>query len=637
MREPGGAKPVCQWYMKGNCKFGHKCALAHILPGQSMAMDRKNKKAAQIANGGGGGNGGGVAGGGGGGGSGGRDSRDARDGRKARPGGGRNSLLGGSTAPTRAPMRPPGLATAISPSAPAPPVQTTDFHLDEGDKLPTAPAAPADNESALDDTMGVNVELVDDFDIPVAVPRRPSVTNRASDFGPIGSPPRKSPGQNNGFSPATSPSRFLVPLAPQNDHRARAGIASSLGATRMWTSDFGPRDSAMGPTGSSALGGDLALPDDDDIADVVPGSMDDMTNLEEKMRGLGRPAQMPLRPVDDGSQVSHNYSRSMPAHSLLGDVQALWGSDGVGMPASPGAQGVLGGGLGNGTPRSFKSGGFGGRADDNGMSLSPGSHVNSLLSPSNASAAFLPGLHANYRAGPALRPYANQRSISASHAPGQPPLGIPGSLNAGGLLSQTRMTGPPIAMSPPMSTGFVRPGLESLASEPYFNAGHLPPMPLTSTDANFPDHVTGAALSPGTMALQAHAPGQSLPQGLAAGYSRMHAQPLPANLPSPAAFSPGKVSGGVGNLGYDKWVNTTPGVHPVDAGRGAAGSPAKAGGREAMLARYGHGGRPAPIGLAGAGRMPSGGRGWGHMQTPLSPLAGPVAEADDDDVFILDH
>lgn len=30
---------------KRNCKFGHKCALAHVLPGQSMAMDRKNKKA----------------------------------------------------------------------------------------------------------------------------------------------------------------------------------------------------------------------------------------------------------------------------------------------------------------------------------------------------------------------------------------------------------------------------------------------------------------------------------------------------------------------------------------------------------------------------------------------------------------
>ncbi|SPO23684.1 uncharacterized protein UTRI_03788_B [Ustilago trichophora] len=43
----GGQKSVCQWFLKGNCRFGHKCALAHVLPGQPMSMDRKNKRAAQ--------------------------------------------------------------------------------------------------------------------------------------------------------------------------------------------------------------------------------------------------------------------------------------------------------------------------------------------------------------------------------------------------------------------------------------------------------------------------------------------------------------------------------------------------------------------------------------------------------------
>ncbi|GJN89253.1 hypothetical protein Rhopal_002232-T1 [Rhodotorula paludigena] len=42
-------KPICQWFAKGNCKFGHKCALAHVLPGQPMSFDRKNKRAAQQA------------------------------------------------------------------------------------------------------------------------------------------------------------------------------------------------------------------------------------------------------------------------------------------------------------------------------------------------------------------------------------------------------------------------------------------------------------------------------------------------------------------------------------------------------------------------------------------------------------
>ncbi|UZJ55175.1 hypothetical protein CBS101457_004495 [Exobasidium rhododendri] len=42
----GQGKAVCQWFLKGSCRFGHKCALAHILPGQPMSMDRKNKRAA---------------------------------------------------------------------------------------------------------------------------------------------------------------------------------------------------------------------------------------------------------------------------------------------------------------------------------------------------------------------------------------------------------------------------------------------------------------------------------------------------------------------------------------------------------------------------------------------------------------
>ncbi|GAA5882007.1 hypothetical protein JCM16303_003506 [Sporobolomyces ruberrimus] len=45
----GQTKPICQWFAKGNCKFGHKCALAHVLPGQPMSFDRKNKRAAQAA------------------------------------------------------------------------------------------------------------------------------------------------------------------------------------------------------------------------------------------------------------------------------------------------------------------------------------------------------------------------------------------------------------------------------------------------------------------------------------------------------------------------------------------------------------------------------------------------------------
>ena len=90
--EPGGQKETCTWFVKGNCKFGHKCALAHILPGQSMAMDRKNKKAAQTAAAAAAGTEKGKSG----------NKGAKREGAGAGGGGNRLPLLaGGATAPTR--------------------------------------------------------------------------------------------------------------------------------------------------------------------------------------------------------------------------------------------------------------------------------------------------------------------------------------------------------------------------------------------------------------------------------------------------------------------------------------------------------------------------------------------------------
>ena len=36
----------CTWYLKGSCRFGHRCALSHVMPGQPQSMDKKNKKQA---------------------------------------------------------------------------------------------------------------------------------------------------------------------------------------------------------------------------------------------------------------------------------------------------------------------------------------------------------------------------------------------------------------------------------------------------------------------------------------------------------------------------------------------------------------------------------------------------------------
>ncbi len=64
--EEGGKKETCQWFLKGNCKFGHKCKSTAMdlgirdaaltsrcttacATGEPLSMDRKNKKAQQQA------------------------------------------------------------------------------------------------------------------------------------------------------------------------------------------------------------------------------------------------------------------------------------------------------------------------------------------------------------------------------------------------------------------------------------------------------------------------------------------------------------------------------------------------------------------------------------------------------------
>ncbi|KAF8155464.1 hypothetical protein B0H34DRAFT_675660 [Crassisporium funariophilum] len=245
--EPGGQKETCTWFIKGNCKFGHKCALAHVLPGQSMAMDRKNKKAAQTAAAA-------SSGAGAGGDKGGKPG--SRGGKRELAAGGNGSagrlplLAGGATAPTRilntggsgpsSSGRPPmsmPLKATISPSAPAPPLKDTDFtsfaSLDglEGVQLPSAPArkssqsdgaseeAPNGTPPATKSSVPWGPTKASTSTVPVALPTsasRPSTTNSsANDFGPIGSPPnyRAHPGHQTsptringgGFSPGTSP------------------------------------------------------------------------------------------------------------------------------------------------------------------------------------------------------------------------------------------------------------------------------------------------------------------------------------------------------------------------------------------------------------------------------------------------
>ncbi|PWN20202.1 hypothetical protein BCV69DRAFT_312812 [Microstroma glucosiphilum] len=45
--DAAGGKAVCEYFLKGNCRYGAKCLLAHVREGEPLSMDRKNKRGAQ--------------------------------------------------------------------------------------------------------------------------------------------------------------------------------------------------------------------------------------------------------------------------------------------------------------------------------------------------------------------------------------------------------------------------------------------------------------------------------------------------------------------------------------------------------------------------------------------------------------
>jgi hypothetical protein len=694
--EPGQPKGVCAWFVKGNCKFGHKCALAHILPGQSMSMDRKNKKAAQLAANANG------------------QPKEGAKGVKSKSGpqtgagsgasGGssstRNPLLSGSTAPTRilqgsarGPMPMP-LKAAVSPSAPAPPVQDTDFASyglpDESNKLPTAPAqnksftSPSDDDSPLpvieDSSPDAHPEQETlaapnasssplPFHSPSA-PRQMRLPPNPTDLGPIGSPRSvSSHGQVarvNGFSPGTSPpqgagvlstSPFSAPGAqsvffsyenksnPSDDLKPRSGIAASLGASHAWPSDLPPGGA------QDDFGGEIVV-EDEDLEELVPGSLSELLTPEEKSRRYSRThltnvttgTPWGAHPRPSAETHHHRYSRSVPAPSLLGDIKSIWseGSQGViGSPRKGGVDvGAPGGALpavGSATPNSFRSASaFSGHsfADD---------HINSFLSPSNASAAFLPGNYQNYLYSRDGAPRAGL-TTGVSGFRGQAPSSVNGSSNVNAANLLARINDPAPAPAPlPQRQPFDGTS-ESLGNQP-FQLGRSIPAGGEVIRGNGED--SRNVLSPSARALQAHAPGQSLPQGLAAGYSRIHALPPPPGVASPVAsntFTPSQPNSFVSSTSFQanaservqfsEWIGMSPGAHAPSNTHSHAVP-----GLESLASRPQYtnvtvGGRP-PVGPGSvAASRNTSGKSWG---TPLSPLSRPVVTGDDDDLFDMDR
>ncbi|KAI0349980.1 hypothetical protein OH77DRAFT_1525215 [Trametes cingulata] len=708
--EPGQPKEVCAWFVKGNCKFGHKCALAHILPGQSMSMDRKNKKAAQLAAN--------AAGGGGNG----REGSKSRGGHKAAHGGGgggagggpgaqsRNALLSSSTpsarsgAPNARNPIPMPLKATLSPSAPAPPVKDTDFASfglpDESNKLPSAPAQgkpsassagtegspadqdlPANTDVSKDNQEQPSAERTSPSPLPTSVPtapRRISDASTAVDLGPIGSPPRASssssrPARVNGFSPGTSPpgpgissSPFSAPgtqtvfAMPQrddgsSDFKSRSGLSASLGAVMTWGSE-------RITTRRMAVTTEEVVVEDEDLEDFLPSSLTDLLTPEERSRRMSRTssARPNVAGADrepslqrSGAEAHHRYSRSVPAPSLLQDIRSIWSDAGPGQVGSPDATAMstshLAGGLGNGTPSSFTS--------NSGL----GSRVEDMLAPSNASAAFLPGLHHYINA-------KNQRPTMGSGLASMYP-GGGSNVPTHTLSTSASAYGPDMnvaAMSPPRANAFSgRPPFEQVPSDSYLHNAGLRPgaRPIPGGDSLYGPVLDEhrSALSPSARALQAHAPGQSLPQGLAAGYSRIHALPPPV-IPSPSAssvlsrtpiggYSPGTKTFGHTHTTSGDWASMSPTasslLDQINNGSGqpahaaSPGAPGTSMGRlETMFSRLSYsaaasrsGAGPVPPSGMGA-RVPSG-RGP-HPQGSLSPLSGPVLVPEDDDLFSME-
>ena len=622
--EPG-QKDVCTWFVKGNCKFGHKCALAHILPGQSMSMDRKNKKAAQQqAN----------------------ASNQGRDGgrtKKPKSTGlsgneGRNALLSGSTAPTRVlgnASRPSPFKATISPSAPAPPVKDIDFVLsglsDEDEELPSAPArgkSPTRDDAkettkdeAYEESEEVTVETeppspshVTTHSVPrwVAKPTSPKV----NEFGAIGSTPTSVSPRHRGtlssLSPGTSPSKGLGVLssspfsAPGHqttfaaydrtqdspDFRSRGGLASSLGANQTFAGEFLSSQRPIVLRADSLEGSAV------EEEDLVPGSLTDLLTPEERFRRMSR-SKADGEGLQRPSEPHHRHSRSVPAPSLLSEIRSIWAEPGI--AASPDQRTGLGGGLGNGTPSSFTSNStFGGRALDD------------ALAPSNASAAFLSGMHR----------YLGNKGPQQRTTLRPPPALHPNSYGAS--------TNPSLSYSAGLDGSALSPSRVSALSNQMHDLAHHEPYATNDVSGRPIPGFRGEGredknliVSPSTRALQSHEPGQSLPQGLAAGYSRIHALPPTMSPATSNAFSPQK-SSGFGVIGSD-WGDLS-------------SSPRNGGNLDAAVTRLSYSTAASRISAgpySTGNRIPSS-RGFANGTGLLSPLSKPVT-ADVDDLFNMEE
>ncbi|KAF8609466.1 hypothetical protein BDV93DRAFT_518284 [Ceratobasidium sp. AG-I] len=529
--EPGETKNVCSWFVKGSCKFGHKCALAHILPGQPMSMDKRNKRAAQTANGGKSGEKG----------SGGhgreRGRRGAFEGdnagrsreRRSTATQGASPPIGmgiGSRAPitiSKAAPTPAALSDALS----GPALKDTDFPFglpDDLDELTATPRQPPPRQFSpvasatapppAEPSGTVNSNLPPTARSAAVPPttvaesqRRPSPlplarssgsvariprNNAPVDFGPVGSPPQASPGfipghvtrsSVNGFSPGTSP-----PVRNENPAPFGSSPFSAPGSKSLFLSYSLDKHEASRQTGAfdvkwgdnkrtiRARDLDNAV-EDEDLEEFLPSSLTDLLSPGERERRMSRTKHGARASVDH-----QLFSRSVPSSNML-DIKSIW--DEQNKPRGRDADASTS--LNNAQTRGVSHGRYG---EEDSQSAS-----SSLMGTSNVSAGFLSHVHR-----PAVAA-GGMRTMSAQSFE-QNNLGVHGNAQAAPdfIIS---------ASIDPVST---------------LSGMHSRPIPGGQKAG------LSSALSPSTQALRNHAPGQSLPQGLAAGISRLHL--VPAGSPS---------------------------------------------------------------------------------------------------------
>jgi len=320
--------------------------------------------------------------------------------------------------------------------------------------------------------------------------------------------------------------------------------------------DYGPKPSGLATSlGANMLMGSRAWDmqglrsgqvesEEDDIEDFLPSSLNELLTPAERKRRESRSSG--VRPNIEAHH--HRHSRSVPALTLMDNMMNIWSDDHLSPTGGPGSMG-----------RPFAPSSFGG----DGLSGMMGG-------ASNVSAGFLSSLHP-----PGTRPGIASRSVSDSRAMPQPPMSN--------------------QASKPSSFNNAR-----FAYEPstYGVPQHQNPDALISG-------LSQMALSPSARALHSHAPGTSLPQGLAAGYSRMHARP---NNSIYGALSPPNSAGLEEGLQNQQRAPYMPGITRVPGDR-AGPSPSK----QPQMTRR------TPLGLS-------------------SPLAGPVIshEMDDDELFPIE-